>query len=72
MAKTKYNRLSVTFSESAYRILENLQKDTGKSKAEILRLSLALLSYAEDKKKNSGESLAIVKDGHIKQEIIIP
>jgi len=64
-------RLSFTYSKNAYKILENLQKDIGKSKTEVLRLALALFSYAKDRTRNSEENLAFVKNGVIKQKIII-
>lgn len=65
-------RMTVSFSENAYEALEKIQNMTGKSKAEILRTALTLLYYAEQKKKENNSGLAIIKDGEVKQEIVIP
>jgi hypothetical protein len=65
-------RMMVSFSENAYKTLEELQKATGESKAGILRTAIALLALAEEKKRKNGEGIAIVKNGKIKQEIVIP
>jgi len=65
-------RMSVSFSERAYDVLEELAGRTGKSKADILRDALTLLHYAEQKKWENNEALAIVKNGKVMQEIVIP
>jgi metal-responsive CopG/Arc/MetJ family transcriptional regulator len=65
-------RMTVSFSENAYEALEKIQNMTGKSKAEILRTALTLLYYAEQKKQENNSGLAIIKDGEVKQEIVIP
>lgn len=66
----KMTRLTITFNDAAYAMLENLHKETHKTKAEVLRTALTLLDYVEEKKKDK-EILALVKDGEIKQEILI-
>lgn len=64
-------RMNLTFNKKAYEILKKLEEDSGIGKSEILRNAVTLISYIEEKKKE-GYGIAIIKDGEIKQEIIIP
>jgi len=64
-------RMNLTFNKKAYEILKKLEEDSGIGKSEILRNAVTLISYIGEKKRE-GYGIAIIKDGEIKQEIIIP
>jgi len=68
----KEKRMNITFNEKAYSILEYLSKETGKTKAEVIRTALAILNYAEKRKQTDKEDLALVKGNRIVQKILIP
>ncbi len=63
--------MNLTFNKKAYEILKKLEENSGIGKSEILRNAVTLMSYIEEK-KGEGYGIAIIKDGEIKQEIIIP
>ncbi len=64
------SRLNVEFSGRASEILEELATKYGKSKAEMLRIALALLMAAEKAEENGG-ALAIAKDGKVEKELVL-
>ena len=69
MEKVRFN---LELSPSANKILEELQTKTGKSKAEILRMGMAFVKYAEDSKEQN-KFIAVVdkNNGKIEKEIIL-
>lgn len=69
--KGKEKRMTLTFNEKAYKMLEELTKETGKSKAEVIRTALSVLNYAEHMKKENNEDLALVSGDQIVQKILI-
>ena len=65
-------RFNIELSPSANKILEELQAKTGKSKAEILRIGMAFVKYAEDSKEQD-KFIAVVNknSGKIEKEIVL-
>ena len=63
-------RFNLELSPAAAEILEELQTETGKSKAEIVRMGVAFVKYAEDSKKQN-KFIAVVSDGKIEKEIVL-
>ncbi len=63
-------RLNVTFSENAYRTLEELAKQRGTSKAEILRDSIALEKWFEEARQEGGKILIEKKNGELREVFI--
>ncbi len=65
-------RFNLELSPAANEILEELQAETGKSKAEIVRMGVAFVKYAEDSKKQN-KFIAVVdkKGGKIEKEIVL-
>jgi hypothetical protein len=65
-------RFNLELSQSANEILEGLQAETGKSKAEIIRMGVAFVKYAEDSKKQN-RFIAVVdkSNGKIEKEIVL-
>jgi hypothetical protein len=69
MGKVRFN---LELSPSANELLDSLQVRTGKSKAEILRIGMAFVKYAEDS-KDQDKFIAVV-DKHsnkIEKEIVL-
>jgi metal-responsive CopG/Arc/MetJ family transcriptional regulator len=64
-------RMNVSFNQKAYEALEKLESESGIGKSEILRNAIALISFIEEK-KSEGYKIATIKNGEIKQEIVIP
>ena len=65
--------MNVVFNDKAYEVLSKLEKNSGKSKSEVLRNAIALLEYIEDaKSRDEGVGVAIIKNNKITKEIIIP
>ncbi len=64
-------RMNITFNDKCYKALEKLSVMGEVSKGEILRNAIALLDYVEERKEQ-GYKLTLVKDGKMKQEIVMP
>jgi len=69
MGKVRFN---LELSQSANELLEGLQVKTGKSKAEIIRMGMAFVKYAEDSKEQN-KFIAVVNksNGKIEKEIVL-
>jgi metal-responsive CopG/Arc/MetJ family transcriptional regulator len=65
-------RMNIAFNEKAYKVLNELQKKTGKSKSELLRNALALLDYAEERKDKNEKIVVTDNENNIQREILIP
>jgi hypothetical protein len=63
------HRLNVTFSESAYRTLEDLARRKGTSMAEVLRDAVALEKWVQDAKEEGGRVL-IERDGNARELVV--
>lgn len=63
-------RLSVTFADSTYRVLEDLAERKRKSMAEVLRDALALENYAQRAVEEGSQLLIRQKDGQV-QELLL-
>jgi hypothetical protein len=63
-------RLNVELSGRTLDLLDGLSDKYGKSKAEMLRIALALFFVAE-KEESQGKSLSISKDGKIEKELVL-
>ncbi len=63
-------RLNVELSGRASEVLEELATKYGKSKAEMLRIALALL-FAAEKEEAQGKALVVAKDGKIEKELVL-
>jgi hypothetical protein len=62
-------RLSVTFSESAYRTLEELARRKGTSLADVLRDALALEKWIQDEREAGGRVL-IEREGTARELLV--
>jgi predicted DNA-binding protein len=69
MAKSKV-RLSLELTEKASEVLDGLAKDTGNTKAEVIRKGIALFDVATEAKEN-GNSLAVVDNKNRVLHLII-
>ena len=65
-------RLTIQFSEQMDELLEQLAKDKGINKSEVLRRALAIYKYADDETKDGEKRLSITssKDSKIIKDII--
>jgi len=66
-----FKRFNLSLNNKAYKTLCNLADICDTNKGRVLRNAIALLDYVEEK-KSEGYRLALIKDGEIKQEIIMP
>ena len=66
-----FKRFNLSLNNKAYKALCNLADICDTDKSRVLRNAIALLDYIEEK-KSEGYQLALIKDGKIKQEIIMP
>ena len=62
-------RLSINFSDQAYRVLERLSEQTGKPMSEVLRDAIALKSWFEQTRADGGRVL-VQKHGANIEEVI--
>ena len=64
-------RVNVNFSDQAYKTLERLARDTGKSMSEVLRDSIALKSWFEQTRAAGGHVLVEHPDGKVREVISV-
>ena len=58
----KRRRTSVAFPESAAKVLDDLARQTGRSKSEVIRHAIALEKYAQDIWREGGRVI-VEQDG---------
>lgn len=63
-------RLTLELNEEAYTLLEEMRRNTGKTKAELIRQGIVLRHFAEEQRHN-GRSLCISNGGSIEKEILL-
>lgn len=64
-------RLNLILSEDAFRNLEELRQNLGKSsKADVLRSAVAFMEYIEQQKA-AGKQITVSQNGQIEKELII-
>ena len=63
-------KLTVEFNGKVEAILERLKKETGKSRAEILRQGLILRDYFQKQSKN-GKHISVTSGNKIEKEVIL-
>ena len=64
------HRTTVTFSDSAWRTLENICDATGKPMSEVLRDAIALKAWFTETRAQGGHVL-IERDGNIREVISV-
>lgn len=64
-------RMDITINDKGWRALKKLEKSTGIGKSELLRNSLVLLDFVEEKKAE-GYKLFLISNKGIKHEIAMP
>lgn len=62
-------RINAVFSDKAYRDLETLAKEQGKTKAEVLRDAVSLEKWFDEARQEGGRIL-VERDGEVRE--IIP
>jgi hypothetical protein len=68
MAERKVHRVNANFHPNAYRDLEKLAEDQGKTKAEVLRDAIALERWFHEARAEGGRIL-VERDGEIREVI---
>ncbi len=63
------HRMSVSFSDDAYRTLEELARRKGTTMSEVLRDAISLEAYAE-KVREEGNRLLVEDDGKFREIVI--
>lgn len=63
------HRATVTFSDDAYKMLDQLSQQTGKSKTEVLRDAIALEAKVQATVQNQGRVL-LEEDGQYRELLI--
>lgn len=66
--QNKRQRTSVSFPETAGKVLDDLAKETERTKGEVLRHAIALEKYVQDTWKEGGR--VIIERGGEKREIL--
>lgn len=67
----KMPRLTVEFSDDAYSLLEELAKEMGNSKKEVIRKSLSLLKIAIDEQKRGSTLEFANKKNNYRKEVAL-
>jgi hypothetical protein len=63
-------RVNVNFSESAYRTLEELAKEKGKTMSEVLRDAISLEKWVWDVTQKEKGRILVERDGKV-QELLV-
>lgn len=69
MAEPKVHRVTVNFSEGAYRTLDELARKQGRTKAEVLRNAIALERWVHEVREDGGRLLVERADGSLREVI---
>jgi predicted transcriptional regulator len=65
-------KLTVEFNDKMNEILDELAKDKGTSKVEVLRRAVALYRYLDSEQKDGDKKVSITKDDKVVKDIVLP
>ena len=65
-------KLTVEFNDKMNEILEELAKDKGTSKVEVLRRAVALYRYLDSEQKEGDKKVSITQDDRVVKDIVLP
>jgi len=66
-------KLTVEFNDKMNEILDELAKDKGLSKVEVLRRAVALYRYLDSEQKDGDKKVSITrKDDKVVKDIVLP
>jgi len=67
----KRKRLNLDLTPAAYKLLQDLASESGRSMTDILRIGLALVGIAQEE-ATRGRSLGVIEGEKVIKEIVLP
>ena len=68
--RQRMHRLTLEMNDEAYALLEDLRKQTGKTRAELIRQGIVLRHFAQNVKQE-GKALCVANGGGIEKEVLL-